>query len=113
MFAIRRHSEPAEGESRTLRFEGRDYGGPVSMFLVDAEPGRGSGLHIHPYAETWIVRQGEAEFTVGSETTKASAGDIIVAAANVPHRYLNVGAARLEMVCIHPNAAILQEDLES
>lgn len=109
MFAIRRHQPPALGASRTVRFEGRDLGGPVSLFLVDAEPGRGSALHVHPYVETWVVRKGEAEFTVGAEKSRAFPGDIVVAAANVPHRFENVGGDRLELVCIHPNDVILQE----
>ncbi|WP_163266421.1 cupin domain-containing protein [Chelativorans alearense] len=111
MFRILRHREPQPGQSRTVRFEGRDLGGPVSFFLVDAEPGRGSGLHVHPYSETWVVRKGEAEFTVGDDKTRGYPGDIVVAAANVPHRFENVGAERLELVCIHPSDAIVQENL--
>ena len=109
MFTVHRHREPQPGQSRTVRFEGRDFGGQVSLFLVDAEPGRGSALHIHPYSETWLVRKGEAEFTVGGERTRAYPGDIVVAAANVPHRFENVGPDRLEIVCIHPNDTILQD----
>lgn len=67
MYSVLRHREPQAGESRTVRFEGRNYGGGVSFFLVDNEPGQGPGLHVHPYSETWIVRTGEAEFTVGDE----------------------------------------------
>jgi quercetin dioxygenase-like cupin family protein len=113
MFTVHRHQEPQPGQSRTIRFEGRDFGGAVSLFLVDAEPGRGSALHVHPYSETWVVRKGEAEFTVGGERTRAYTGDIVVAAANVPHRFENVGQDRLEIVCIHPNDMILQELVEA
>jgi mannose-6-phosphate isomerase-like protein (cupin superfamily) len=109
MFTVLRHQEPQPGQSRTVRFEGRDFGTPISFFLVDAEPGRGSALHVHPYSETWVVRKGEAEFTVGSDTTRAYPGDIVVAAAEIPHRFLNVGEGRLELVCIHPNETIVQE----
>jgi quercetin dioxygenase-like cupin family protein len=108
MFMVQRHQEPQPGQSRTVRFEGQEFG-HVSFFLVDAEPGRGPGLHIHPYPETWIVQKGEAEFTVGDEKTRAYAGDIVVAAANIPHRFENVGDDRLEIVCIHPNDTIVQE----
>lgn len=113
MFNIRRHREPEPGQSRTVRFEGRDFGGQVSLFLVDAEPGRGSALHVHPYSETWVVRKGEAEFTVGGERTRAYPGDIVVAAANIPHCFENVGRDRLEIVCIHPNDMILQDLVEA
>lgn len=111
MFAIRRHQEPLPGTSRTVRFEGRELGGPVSFFLVHAEPGRGSHLHRHPYQETWIVLKGEAEFTVGGEKTRAGAGDILVAAADLPHRFLNIGTDGLDLVCIHPSEVIVQESL--
>ncbi|HTV67933.1 MAG TPA: cupin domain-containing protein [Rhizobiaceae bacterium] len=111
MFSIVRHKQPQPGKSRTVRFDGRDHGSQVSMFIVDNEPGQGPGLHVHPYTETWVVQKGEAEFTVGDATTRAFTGDIIVAGANVPHKFVNVGAGRLEMVCIHANDAIVQEFL--
>jgi quercetin dioxygenase-like cupin family protein len=109
MFKILRHQEPQPGQSRTVRFEGRDFGSQVSFFLVDNEPGQGPALHVHPYSETWAVRKGEAEFTVGENKTRAYAGDIVVVAANVPHRFENVGTGRLELVCIHPSDTIVQE----
>lgn len=109
MFSIVRHQEPQPGQSRTVRFEGRDFGAQVSFFLVDAEPGRGSALHVHPYSETWVIRNGEAEFTVGKETIRGYAGDIVVAAANVPHRFENVGSDRLELIGIHASDTIVQE----
>lgn len=108
MVTILRHREPKPGESRTIRFEGREIGGPVSLFLVDAAPGQSSGLHMHPYVETWIVKRGEAEFIVGGEAVRASPGDIVVAPVGEPHRWTNVGDHRLELVCIHPSDTILQ-----
>lgn len=108
---IRRQRASAPGESRTVRFEGRDFASPVSMFLSHKDPGEGSGLHMHPYRETWVVQRGEAEFTVGEERIRAAAGDIVVAPADVPHCFLNVGSGRLEIVCIHPGGTILQQDL--
>jgi mannose-6-phosphate isomerase-like protein (cupin superfamily) len=109
MFKILRHQEPQPGQSRTVRFEGRDFGSKVSFFLVDNEPGQGSALHVHPYPETWAVRRGEAEFTVGDDKIRAYPGDIVVAAANVPHRFENVGVGRLELIGIHPSDTIVQE----
>jgi mannose-6-phosphate isomerase-like protein (cupin superfamily) len=111
MYGIQRHREPSPGESRTVRFEGRDLGGGVSLFLVDNEPGQGPGLHVHPYSEIWAVRKGEAEFTVGDEKTTAYPGDIVVAPAHVPHRFVNVGSGRLELVCIHASGTIVQRFL--
>lgn len=109
MFKVLRYREPQPGQGRTQRFEGCELGSAVSFFLVDVEPGRGSALHVHPYAETWAVRKGEVAFTVGDATVNAHPGDIVVAAANVPHRFENIGAGRLELVCIHPSERIIQE----
>ncbi|MCW8088123.1 cupin domain-containing protein [Sabulicella glaciei] len=111
MVRVRRHREAAPGQSRTVRFQGRDFGAPVSMFLTDSAPGTGSSLHRHPYPETWVVREGEAEFSVGEQRHRASAGDIVVAPAHVPHRFLNIGAGSLRLVCIHPSNVIVQEEL--
>lgn len=97
------------GASRTVRFEGHAHGSGVSFFLVDNDPGQGPGLHVHPYTETWIVRAGEAEFTVGRERTRARPGDIVVGAAGIPHKFINIGSARLEMVCIHASDQIIQQ----
>lgn len=109
--SVRRHRPPVPGESPTVRFEGKGYGSPVSMFITDSAPGTGSQLHVHPYRETWVVRKGAAEFLVGDERLRAFAGDIVVAPADVPHRYLNVGTEQLELVCIHPSDTIRQQDL--
>jgi len=80
----------------------------VRRGAVDNEPGQGPALHVHPCSETWVVRKGEAEFTVGDARTRAFPGDIVVAAPNVPHRFENVGPGRLELVCIHANDTIVQ-----
>ncbi|RJG43622.1 cupin domain-containing protein [Mesorhizobium sp. DCY119] len=112
MYEVIRRTEPKPGASRTVLFQGNEHGSEVSFFLVDNDPGQGPGLHVHPYTETWVVRSGEAEFTVGREKTRATAGDIVVGAANIPHKFVNVGTGRLEIVCIHANDRVVQEFLE-
>ena len=52
----------------TTAFEGDGYGSGVSMFLIEyRQVGDGPVLHKHPYAETWVVRSGNARFTVRGE----------------------------------------------
>ena len=41
--------------STARRFEGHDYGANVSFFLSEMPPGKGPGLHTHPYAEVFVV----------------------------------------------------------
>jgi quercetin dioxygenase-like cupin family protein len=93
-------SLPDSGNS--YRFDGAAHDSPVSFFLLHTQPGEGPGLHRHPYAETFIVQEGQATFTVGAETIEARAGDVVVAPADVPHAFVNSGPAVLRSVNIHP-----------
>ncbi|HEV7260630.1 MAG TPA: cupin domain-containing protein [Bosea sp. (in: a-proteobacteria)] len=97
------------GTSGTVRFDGLDHGSQVSFFLVNNAPGEGPGLHVHPYPETWVVRSGEAEFTVGHQSVRAGAGAILIGPAGIPHKFVNLGPGRLELVCIHANDTIVQD----
>ena len=84
------------------RFEGHRFGEVgVSFFLVDAPPGGGPALHTHPYAEVFVVQEGEVTFTVGDETIEASAGQIVIVPPGTPHRYVNAGTRRARHIDIH------------
>ncbi len=40
-------------------FQGSDYGGvPISFFWVQASPGKGPRLHVHPYEEIFVIQEG-------------------------------------------------------
>jgi mannose-6-phosphate isomerase-like protein (cupin superfamily) len=85
---------------------------PLSIIFVDAPPGSGPGLHRHPYAEVFIVQEGKATFTVGDATEEVSAGQIAVAPANVPHKFVNSGSSPLRQIDIHANDRFVTEWLE-
>ena len=112
MHRVIRSGEIPRSPGGTLTFQGQPYGGEVSFFLVNNQPGAGPALHRHPYSETWIVRSGLALMTVDTETLQAGPGDIIVVGAQVPHKFTNIGTERLEIICIHASPQIIQEDLE-
>ena len=93
-------------------FEGHRYGDvDVSFFMVDSPPGGGPVLHKHPYEEVFVTLEGEATFTVGDATIEASAGQIVVAPAGVPHKFVNSGSGPLRQVDIHPNGRIQQVNI--
>src|SRR5688500_10695753 len=71
---------------------GDAIGAGVSVIVVDAEPGAGPRLHRHPYEEVFVVLEGEATFTLGDRRRVVRAGEIVVAPAGVPHRFVNSGA---------------------
>jgi mannose-6-phosphate isomerase-like protein (cupin superfamily) len=93
-------------------FEGYRYGDvDVSFFLVDSPPGGGSRLHKHPYEEIFVTLEGEATFTVGDATIEVSAGQVVVAPAGVPHKFVNSGSGPLRQVDIHPSGRIQQVNI--
>ena len=95
------------------RFQGKEYDNvPVSFFWVFTLPGKGSVLHVHPYEEVFVVQQGQATFIVGDETLEAHGGEIVVAPANVPHKYTNSGEEPFQMISFHPNKEVIQTNLE-
>ncbi len=108
MFHVIPRSEQKQSANRTILFEGGAYGAPISLFLMDSAPGEGPALHQHPYTETWIVRSGQAQFTVDTETIQANAGDIIVVNPETPHRFVNIGSDQLELTCIHASERVIQ-----
>ena len=111
-YHVVRSSELPPSPSRTVEFEAGEYGAPVSIILVDTEPGKGPSLHTHPYPETWIVRSGRVRMSVDGETLEAGAGDAIVVAPNTAHGFKNPGPDRLEMVCIHASGRFETEWLD-
>ena len=99
--------------ARSYKFEGADHGSSISSFVINyAKPGMGPKLHRHPYEETFFVLDGEATFSIDGETIEARAGNILVAPANAPHKFVSVGTEVLRIVSVHPRERMSQEDLE-
>jgi mannose-6-phosphate isomerase-like protein (cupin superfamily) len=80
---------------------GADHGLDITILFVDAEPGRGPALHRHPYAEVFIIQEGEATFTIDGEQREIGAGDIVVARADQAHSFVNSGTGPLRQIDIH------------
>jgi len=108
---IDRDELPHSGTAHT--FEGYRYGDAnVSFFLTDAPPGSGPKLHKHPYEEVFVVQEGSVTFTVGDATIEATAGQIVIAPAGVPHKFVNSGTGRARHIDIHTSRRMVTEWLE-
>lgn len=90
---------PAGAFSREL--EGESLSVPASVIFVDAAPGAGPSLHLHPYAELFFVLEGEATFTDGHHEHRVGAGSLVVVAPEQPHGFVNPGPARLRQIDVH------------
>ena len=81
------------------------------LFFATDEVGDGPPLHVHPYDEIFIVREGRARFTVGDARCEAGPGDVLLGPANVPHTFCNLGPGRLATTDIHLNPTRVQTNL--
>jgi mannose-6-phosphate isomerase-like protein (cupin superfamily) len=89
---------------------GDDHGGVgVSLILVEAPPGRGPSLHTHPYAEVFVVHDGEGTFVAGDEERVVRGGEIVIVPPETPHGFTNTGEAPLRMTNVHVNSRFVTE----
>jgi mannose-6-phosphate isomerase-like protein (cupin superfamily) len=87
------------------QFEGYRYGDVnVSFFVSATPPGRGPSLHTHPYAEVFVVQAGSLTFVVGDQTIEATAEQIVIVPAGVPHKFTNTGSAVARHLDIHTSS---------
>jgi mannose-6-phosphate isomerase-like protein (cupin superfamily) len=92
-----------DGEQWSENYEELPGGPGISMiFESTTREGVGPRLHLHPYAETFVIRRGGARFTVGSEHLEAHAGQIVVVPANTPHTFRTLPGG-YEAIHIHSN----------
>ena len=95
---------------RAALFEGRE-GIPISIFVTEYDRGQGPDLHVHPYAEAFVVETGTATFTAGDEQLTVPAGNIVVVPAETPHGFKGAGDDKLRVVSVHPSPTVKQTDL--
>jgi (S)-ureidoglycine aminohydrolase len=57
-------------------------------------------IHTHRVEELVVIRRGEVEMQIGEEWHRASAGDVVFLASQVPHALGNVETAPTEYFAI-------------
>ena len=94
-------------------FVGAEHGDvPFCVILVHSQPGVGPKLHRHPYAEVFIVEDGEATFQIGDATAVVRAGNVVVSPPGEAHGFVNSGDGELRLVAIHGASRFDTEWLE-
>ena len=92
-------------------FQGRERA-DHSIFVVRTPPGAGVGLHVHPYAETFVLLEGHGRWTVGEETIELKADQIVVVPPETPHGFENTSDGPLLVVSVHDAGVMQQTFLE-
>jgi mannose-6-phosphate isomerase-like protein (cupin superfamily) len=96
----------------TGNLRGIEHGAAISLIIDRSEPGQGPRLHRHPYDETWVVIEGNLTFQAGDQQLDAGPGDIVLVPPETPHKFINRGPERANLVCIHANPTFETEWLE-
>ncbi|HSL68845.1 MAG TPA: cupin domain-containing protein [Longimicrobiales bacterium] len=110
MYHIRQQDLPFRGSSH--EFVGAEHGDTgISVYLLNAEPGRGPGPHRHPYDEVQFIREGRGLYTVDGVEFEAGAGDILVIKAGEIHSFRCIGDTPLVEVDVHLSPRFIQENL--
>jgi mannose-6-phosphate isomerase-like protein (cupin superfamily) len=101
-------SDLARGPTAFL-FEGfRQAGVDVSIFVTRTPPGRAVELHVHPYAETFLLLAGRGRWTRGDETVELEPEGMLVVPPDTPHGFRNVGDVPLLVVSVHERGTLRQ-----
>jgi quercetin dioxygenase-like cupin family protein len=108
---IKRDELPASSFSHEL--VGDDFGGvPACVIFVDAEPGRRVRLHQHPYAELFILLEGEATFEDGAAKRVARPGEVVIVPPGQAHGFANTGTGNLRQIDVHLSPRFVTDWLE-
>jgi mannose-6-phosphate isomerase-like protein (cupin superfamily) len=111
MYSIRKSDLPLIGSS--YNFVGADHGDvAVSVYLVEAQPGRGAPLHVHEYDEIVFVQVGRSRIVVENEIRDVGPGEILIVKAQTPHGFINAGDGILKQIDIHVSPRFKQQNLE-
>ena len=101
-------SDLARGPTAFL-FEGFPRAGvDVSIFVTRTPPGRAVELHVHPYAETFLLLAGRGRWTRGEETVELEPEGMLVVPPDTPHGFRNIGDVPLLLVSVHERGTLRQ-----
>lgn len=90
-------------------FEGhRRAGVDIAMFIVRTPPGGFVELHVHPYAETFLLLEGRGRWTRGDEVVELEPEQMLVVPPDTPHGFRNIGDAPLLVVTVHERGTLRQ-----
>jgi mannose-6-phosphate isomerase-like protein (cupin superfamily) len=83
-----------------------------SIFVTRTPPGREVGLHVHPYAETFLLLEGHGVWTVGEEELELRAEQVLVVPPDTRHGFRNTSDAPLLVVSVHDAGTMQQTFLD-
>lgn len=94
-------------------FEGDARAGvDVSIFVTRTPPGKAVELHVHPYAETFLLLEGRGRWSSGDEVVELEPEQLLVVPPETPHGFRNIGDVPLLVVSAHERGTLQQTWLD-
>ncbi len=87
------------GDTYTILLSGKDTAGQLCLIDMHIPPGGGPPPHRHDFEETFVLLEGEIEFTFRGEKQVARAGETVHVPANAPHQFHNASGAAARLLC--------------
>jgi quercetin dioxygenase-like cupin family protein len=98
---------PFPGVTRTITMDRSGGAGGISTGLVTIEPGGAIRPHTHLVEEAMTVLEGDVLVLVGDERREVRGGGFtVLAPANVPHGFRNIGATIVRIVIAYPSVEV-------
>jgi quercetin dioxygenase-like cupin family protein len=94
------------GDTYTILLTGKDTGGGYCLIDMHIPPGGGPPPHRHDFEETFIVLDGEVEFTFRGSKSLVRAGTTVHIPANAPHAFRNASKNPARLLCICSPAGV-------
>jgi quercetin dioxygenase-like cupin family protein len=83
-----------------------------STVYIELQPGEALGEHTDSPEEILLVLDGDVEFQVGGERSRAGKGTLGVVPAMVPHGFRNVGSSTARVVGFFPSGGVVATFVE-
>lgn len=88
-------------------------GGPhaglgITIFVVRTPPGGFVELHVHPYAETFLLLEGSGRWTAGDSVVDLEPDQVLVVGPETPHGFRNTGDVPFLLVSVHESPTLEQ-----
>jgi quercetin dioxygenase-like cupin family protein len=82
-----------ENKSRAVLDGALHSGFPVELHITELGPGQAPHApHKHEHEEILMLRSGQLDVTISGETTRATAGSVVIVASNEMHGWRNAGS---------------------
>ncbi|MEO6578600.1 MAG: cupin domain-containing protein [Candidatus Limnocylindria bacterium] len=81
--------------------EGAKYGLSTSAYHSQVPIGAGPPAHRHPYAEYFVLHDGEGRFDIDGEVFDAVGGDVVIVPPGAWHSFVSTGDVALRQTAVH------------